>query len=302
MGRVLQPFEYYEPLTVTEALSLMSSASTKVLAGGCDLVPSMRCGIVRPTRVVSLRKVRGLDVLKLDPRGGFHAGALVKIHQCATHAREGDGLAALWDAVELVQPHIRNMGTLIGNVCSAVPFLDIPVALVALQAEIRITNGNSQRALLVEDFYTAAGTTALKAGELVLSIALPPPAQNASSAHFRINKGRRREADLPKVNASCYVALDAPTKTIVEAVIAVGCCSFRPLRMREAEAVLKGAPAERTSYARAAAAAAKCIAPLTNAPWVEETRQEFVHALVFDALEKAAHRASSKTNTSRSAA
>lgn len=291
MGRVLQPFEYFEPVTVPEALSLAAPKGAKLLAGGCDLVPSMRAGTLRASRVVSLMKVRGLDALRLDAEAGLHLGALVTIRQCANLAGLSSRWGALYDAIELVQPHIRNMGTLVGNVCSAVPFLDIPVALAALRAEIRITNGTNERALAVDTFYTAPGTTALNAGELVSSIVLPPVPPNAASAYLRINKARRREADLQKVSAACYVALDSSAETVVDSVVVAGCCGFGPLPIPEAAAALNGAPANSASYALAADIAGGALAPMTDAPWVEEMRKALARTLVRDALERAAGRA-----------
>ncbi len=293
MGRVLQPFEYYEPTTIAEAVALAAVPDASLLAGGCYLVPGMRCGIVRPRRVVSVMKVEGLDGFGLDSRGELRVGAKVKIRELRWLARI-PGRAALSDAAEKLQPaDIGNMGTLVGNVCSAVPFYDLPVALTALGAEVRISDGVSERTLPVDEFYPAPRTTAAQAGELVTSIALPPIPPNSGSAFGKIAKAPRREGDLNRVSAACFVALDGERETIVDAAIAVGNCGVGPRRVPAVESAIRGRPAAPETYARAADAAAAGTAPMTDAAWVEETRRALVRALVRDALEQAADRARS---------
>lgn len=295
MGRVLQPFEYYEPTTLAAALALLAVPGVVLLAGGCYLVSAMRCRIVRPSRVVSIMKVAGLDDLNVHSENGLRVQAQVKLREIENHALVRRHWTALYDAVTQIRPaHIRNMGTLAGNACSAVPFLDVPVALAALRAQLRIVSATGDRKLSIEDLYTAPQKTAVGTGEIVHSIYLPPTAAHSGSALRRILKAPRREGDLGKVNASCYLALDAQTDTVADATLVVGCCSFGPVRIPAAEAQLQGAPATDETFARAADIAAMSIAPMTNAAWVETTRQAFVRVLVRDALAAAARRARGK--------
>lgn len=297
MARVLQPFEYFEPDTMSEALSLTTDAGSKLLAGGCELVLSMRRQIAHYDRLVSIRHVPGLDVFYAHPKRGLEAGAQVKIGRLARDIWVSKRFGALHEAIDqLHPPHILNMGTLVGNVCSAVPYTDIPLGLMALRAEVRIDSITGRRAIPLENFYIGPKATAVRPGEMVTSIFIPPPAASAASAFRKIYKAPRREGDLHKVNAAAYLALDIETDTIIDATVVVGCCSFAAYRVPEAEQALVGVLARTQCFERAADIAAGSVKPMTDAGWVEEVRAQFVRVLVRDVLEHAASRARMKTN------
>lgn len=295
MGRVLQPFEYYEPNSLDEAIRLSREPGSKLIAGGCDLVLSLRRAQVHYDRLISVMKLPGLDTFSAHPKSGIEIGAKIKISRLACDIWVSKRFGALHEAIDqLHPPHIRNMGTLVGNVCSAVAYTDIPPSLMALRAEVRVLGPNGTRSVRLDEFYNGPRHTVLAPGEIVTSIFVPPPAPSANSAFRKIYKAPRREGDLHKVNAAAYVALDPKTETIVDATVVVGCCGYAAYRVSAAETALKGAPALSDSYAKAGDIAAASIKPMTDAAWVEETRQQFVRVLVRDTLEQAAARARAK--------
>jgi aerobic carbon-monoxide dehydrogenase medium subunit len=295
MGRVLQPFEYFEPTSVADAITLLAEPGAKVLAGGCELVLGLRRGTARHARLVSIMKVDGLSTFRAHPKVGVEVGALVKIRTLENDIWLAKRWGALHESLEqLHPPQIHNMGTVVGNVCAAVPYYDVPTALVALRASLRIQGPRGEREVPIESFYVAPGRTVVKADEIVTAMLVPPPAPDASSAFKKILKAKRREGDLHKVNAAAYVALDTATDRVAEATVAIGCCVFKPVRVAAAEAALTGAPATTASFTEAAAIAARSVEPMTGAPWIEEIRRDFVHVLVRDVLEQAASRARSK--------
>ncbi len=295
MGRVLQPFEYFEPRTFDEAYTLVSTPGADFIAGGCELVLSMRRGTVQRERLVSILALPGLNTFSAHPKVGLEIGAAVKINKLASDIWVSKRWGALHEAIDqLHPPHIRNMGTLVGNVCSAVPYTDIPTALMALKAEIRIANVSGTRTVPIESFYTGPRTSQAGQGDLVTSIFVPPPGARASSAFRKIYKAPRREGDLHKVNAAAFVRLSEDTETIEDATVVVGCCGPAPYRVFEAETMLKGLFAQTENFTRAGDMAARSVLPMTDAPWVEEARREFVRVLVRDVLEHATSRARMK--------
>ncbi|RWC12232.1 FAD binding domain-containing protein [Mesorhizobium sp.] len=295
MARVIQPFEFVEPSTIDEALGLASSEGSRLFAGGCELVLSMRRGLARYNRLVSIMGITGLDGFRAHPKHGLEFGAQVKIRQLANHIWVGKRWAALHEAMEqLHPPHIMNMGTVVGNLCSAVPYYDLPTSLYAHRAVIRIGDASKVRDLPIDDFYVGSRLTALKPGEMVTSVFVPPPVADAGSAFKKIYKARRRSEDLHKINAAAYVALDAAKEAIVDATLVVGSVGFKPVRIVEAEAALIGKPASHATYEAAAGIAAGTVAPLTDAAWVEEIRSEWIRILARDVLEQAASRARSR--------
>ncbi|WP_181183472.1 MULTISPECIES: xanthine dehydrogenase family protein subunit M [unclassified Mesorhizobium] len=295
MGRVIQPFEFVEPSTIDEALGLAAAEGSRLFAGGCELVLSMRRGEVRYRRLVSIMGVGGLGGFRAHPKHGLEFGAQVKIRQLANHIWVGKRWAALHEAIEqLHPPHIMNMGTVVGNLCSAVPYYDLPTSLYAHRAVIRIGDGRSDRELPIDDFYIGPRMTALGRGEMVTSIFVPPPLADAGSAFKKIYKARRRSNDLHKINAAAYVALDADKETIVDATLVIGSVGAKPVRIAKAETVLRGQSAGHAAYEAAAEIAAKAVEPMTDAAWVEEIRSEWIRLLARDVLEQAASRARSR--------
>jgi aerobic carbon-monoxide dehydrogenase medium subunit len=295
MGRVLQPFEYVKPTTIAEAIRLTTEPGADLIAGGCELVLSMRRGKVQPARLVSVLDIPGLNVFSAHPKIGIEIGASVKINRLARDIWISKRWAALHEAIDqLHPPHIRNMGTVVGNVCSAIPYTDIPPALMALRAVVHLESASGPRAVPIDQFYTGPRTSVAGAGDFVTKIVVPPPGSNASSAFRKIYKAPRREGDLHKVNAAAAVVLDEEGTTIQESTIVVGCCGPAPYRIYDAEKAIAGQSATTATYSHAADLATHSLRPMTDAAWVEETRAEFVRVLVRDVLEHAAARARMK--------
>jgi xanthine dehydrogenase YagS FAD-binding subunit len=122
----VKAFEWVSPASVEEAVSLLKSAPTsrdmdeaaRPLAGGQDLLTTMKDYLTRPVRVVNLKSIRGLDKIEGDAKKGLRIGALVTLAQLEEHAvvrRDFPGLAEAAHSVATQQ--IRNLGTVGGNLC-----------------------------------------------------------------------------------------------------------------------------------------------------------------------------------------
>ena len=86
---------------------------------------------------------------------------------------------------------IRNMGTVGGNLFAPPPSGDFAVALLALDAQVKLVRVDGERVLPLADFYTGFMTTALAPGELVTEIRVPVPEGLAVYAKV----GRRQAQD-----------------------------------------------------------------------------------------------------------
>ena len=122
----MKAFEWVSPASVEEAVGLLRSApassdvdeAARPLAGGQDLLTTMKDYLTRPVRVVNLKGIRGLDRVEGDGRKGLRVGALVTLAQLEEHAvvrRDFPGLAEAAHSVATQQ--IRNLGTVGGNLC-----------------------------------------------------------------------------------------------------------------------------------------------------------------------------------------
>jgi xanthine dehydrogenase YagS FAD-binding subunit len=122
----MKAFEWVSPTTVADAASLLKNApavrdpdeAARPIAGGQDLLTTMKDYATRPVRVVNLKGIAGLDRIEPDGKGGLKIGALVTLAQLEESApvrRSFPGLAEAAHSVATQQ--IRNLGTVGGNLC-----------------------------------------------------------------------------------------------------------------------------------------------------------------------------------------
>lgn len=119
----MKAFEWANPTTLADAARLLETQSQEfdeapqLLAGGQDLLTSMKDYLVRPARIVNLKSIRGLNRIVSD-RTGLRIGALVTLTELEEHQvvkRNFPGLAEA--AHSVATPQIRNLGTVGGNLC-----------------------------------------------------------------------------------------------------------------------------------------------------------------------------------------
>jgi xanthine dehydrogenase YagS FAD-binding subunit len=122
----MKAFEWVSPKSVNEAVSLLKSApagddpddAARPIAGGQDLLTTMKDYITRPTRVVNLKSIRGLDRIEGDARKGLTIGALVTLAELEEHAEVRRSFPGLAEAAHsIATQQIRNLGTVGGNLC-----------------------------------------------------------------------------------------------------------------------------------------------------------------------------------------
>jgi CO/xanthine dehydrogenase FAD-binding subunit len=179
---------------------------------------------------------------------------------------------------------IRNMGTVGGNLFTPPPGGDVAVALLALDARVRLVGPHGARTLALADLYTGFMTTALEADELVAEILVPTV--ELETAFLKLG---RKQANTPAV-VTVAVALRR-REGIVETVrIALGAAGPHPIRAAGAEAALTGTALRLADIARAAEAAARECRPFTDAIATEWYRRRMTGVLVRRALDQVAGR------------
>jgi len=121
----MQEFEWSSPATVEQAVKLLAeiqaddpNENARPMAGGQDLLTTMKEHILRPQRVVNLKLIEGLDHIDGTAATGLKIGALAKLHTIETHPEilaSFPGLAEAAHSIASVQ--LRNQGTIGGNLC-----------------------------------------------------------------------------------------------------------------------------------------------------------------------------------------
>jgi 4-hydroxybenzoyl-CoA reductase subunit beta len=114
----LPQFEVRQPSSLDEAVKLrVEHPQSHLLGGGTDLMVNVRRGIVSPTVVIDMNRVRELRTIKADA-DMLEVGSSVRVAELAAHpdvARHYPVVAQA--ASQIAGPTHRNMGTVGGNIC-----------------------------------------------------------------------------------------------------------------------------------------------------------------------------------------
>lgn len=277
------PFDYHRVHDLPQAIELLAELGdeAKVLAGGQSLVPMMNFRLVRPTALVDINRVPGLDRVERDG-DRLAVGALVRHRAIEQLSGErASGYEVLRRAAPWVGHFpIRARGTFGGSIAHADPAGEWCMLALALDASIVCEGSDGAREVSAEDFFLGFMTTALEPGEVVTEVRFPRPWPCASVQEFA-----RRHGDFAIVAVA--VAVDLPDERCRDARIVVGGVDELPVRASEAEEALRGAPCSSGLFAEAGAAAAREIDPVGDIHGSAQYRRELTDVLVRRGLEEA---------------
>ena len=151
----------------------------------------------------------------------------------------------------------------VGNACCATHPSDLAVALVALDASIKLQGPKGTRSVKLDDFYLLPGDTPdrehdIKPGELITEVTVPYTGWYQRSAYLKIRDRESYEFAL----CSAAIALDLDGQTIRDASIAAGGVGTKPWRLPEVAQALIGKRAGQDTFQRAAELATNGARPL----------------------------------------
>src|SRR5205807_7086811 len=194
----LPSFKLLRPHTVQEAVGYLAryAGSIQIVAGGTDIIPSMKQRLFEPEYLLDIRAIEELDRIRVVAGVGVEIGALTSLSTLEDSAYIQRNYPVLHEAVKTVaSPILRNMGTVGGNICLdtrcvwynqsltwrkscgfcikkdgdlchvapggtkcwAAFSADTPPALLCLDAEIEIASASATRQIPLRDFYTGEG-------------------------------------------------------------------------------------------------------------------------------------------------
>src|SRR5882762_10408542 len=109
-------FDYIKPTTIPEAVAAAAEPGAAYLASGTNLLDLMKGGIARPTRLVDVTRLPGLDQIEHLAGGGVRIGALVRNADLAHDPDFARSYPAIAEALlSGASPQLRNAATVGGN-------------------------------------------------------------------------------------------------------------------------------------------------------------------------------------------
>ena len=278
----LPAFEYACPATLSEAVALLAShdGDAKAIAGGQSLVPMLAFRVASPSLLVDLRKLPGLDQIKIT-EAGVSLGALVRWRDIEDDARLRQAHPLLAAAIKHVAHYqIRNRGTVGGSVAHADPAAEMPGVVVTCEAAIAVTGKSGARVIPADSFFQGALTTALAPDEIITEIRFPawPAGRRFGFEEFALRRG-----DFALAAAAVFYDQDAGGRAANAHVGVIG-VGDRPVRLATVEAALDGARVDAAVIARAAAAASAAVDPQDDIHASAAYRRSLVGTMVERAL------------------
>jgi 4-hydroxybenzoyl-CoA reductase subunit beta len=314
----LPDFRFVAPRSVEEAgdvLAAHAPGEAMVVAGGTDLLPNMKRRQQTPKTLVGLRRIGWLR--QIVDREELSLGAGLTLTDVVRDPRIARRYTALWQAASLVAtPHLRNMGTLGGNICLdtrcnyydqnyewrkaidfcmkkdgatcwvatssprclAVSSTDTAPALMALGAEVTLASATGVRHIAIADLYRNDGIHYLtrRPDEIVTAVRLPR-LDGWRSTYVKLR--RRGSFDFPVLSVAAAVKV-AADGTVETARIVLGAVASRPVTADKAATTLVGGALSDDAIAHAAMLAAEPARPMDNTDftllWRKRVTREYV--------------------------
>ncbi len=323
----LPTFQLLRPKTLDDAVDMMAKyeGDVKVVAGGTDLLPSMKQKLFTPAYVLDLRGIGALRGIRDVPGEGIAIGALTSLTAVEHSVVIRRDFPVLYEAVKTVaSPVIRNMGTLGGNVCLDTRCLwynqslawrkscgfclkkdgnlchvapggkfcwaafsgDTAPALLCLAAEIEVAGPNGLRRIPLSEFYVNDGIVRLHLAKNEIVTRIHLP-ESAAGWRGSYQKLRvRGSIDYPL--AGVAVALKMNSGRIEDARVAITAVNPAPHLLKDADAQLIGAAPSEEVADRIGELAARTAKPLTTSVLTPEYRREMVRVFAKRAVMQAA--------------
>ncbi|HXF83307.1 MAG TPA: FAD binding domain-containing protein [bacterium] len=285
---------YTAPHTLDEALRTLADlgAAATVVAGGQDVLPRMHQGLLRPSHLLDISRLRGLTAVEVagDRGGRLHVGALVTHAALAREPVIRAAAPLLAEAAAQIGGgiQVRNRGTIGGAAAAANPAYDLPACLVALDAVVVLAGPRERRRVSAAAFFSGAGRTDCRADELVLGFEMPPMPPRTGWAYAKL---KFTEGGSTVAGAACLLTL-GPDGRCARASVVLSGVADRPVPLALAAERLAGEPVTPETLEAAAAAAPGAVEhPLEDVLAGGAYRRAMAHVMAAEALARAAGRA-----------
>jgi carbon-monoxide dehydrogenase medium subunit len=275
------PFAYHRATTIPEVLERLRSGDpdTKILAGGQSLIPMLKLRLARPSSLVDITRVEGLDYVRLG-HDALSVGATARLYELESDLVR-DACPLLRAAVRHVgHTAIRTRGTVCGSLAHADPAAELPLVACCLDAELEVAGVRGPRTIAAGDFFASFLSTTLEADELVTAARFPALGRDVGWAFDELTK---RAGDFAIVSVAVTLQRGADG-AVRRPRITLGAVADRPLRRPRVERALDGQPGGREAFRAAAEDATSDLDPPADVHGSSSFRRQIARVLLERAL------------------
>jgi len=230
-------FKFLAPTQIKDSTKFLSQEKdSDIFSGGTDLGVQVNKGKIQPKKVLSLHLIPELYQLKSNSQR-ISVGARVTLEELRKLCEDKIPEFAKYLDI-FASPQIKNVATLIGNMANASPIGDTSPFLLVVEAVIHVQGTQGKRKIPIEKFFLGYRKTALKKGEVIVSVDFEIPSRQES---FKLYKtSQRKDLDISAVNAAFRLVWDSKNEKIIKARLAMGGVAATPLRLIKTEKSLLG--------------------------------------------------------------
>jgi len=235
----MTPFDLVEPATLTDAIRLLDpdDPTVRPIAGGTALMLMMKSGVFKPSKLISLAKVRdGMACINAAPDGELTIGAMTPlgvIERAVRVARHAPVIVQTM--LRLSNVRVRNVATIGGALAHGDPHMDLPPVLMALGAVASVLGPDGERSLPIEELFLGYFETTLKKNELIADVRIPAQGKKRA-AYLKVTTGSAD--DWPALGVAAV--LDLEDGVVKTARITVSAATDKATRLKDTGKVLKG--------------------------------------------------------------
>lgn len=283
---VIRDFEYHVPETVQEAVEILNRYDDIcIIAGGTDVIPKLKSGILQPAHLISLKGLKELKNVRYDEKEGLVFGAGCTLRELEAFEPVRKHYVALWEGMHsIANTQIRNAGTPVGNIVNALPSADTSAPMLVLEAKLRAVSVQGERIIPVDELFTGVSRTCLQPDELVTEVMIPPLKPGTGTMYFKYSV--RKALDLAMVGTAAKITVENGVCT--DAKIGLGAVAITPKRALHAEKILVGRKLTEEVIAEAALVASEQdCEPITDMRATKEYRREMVRVMTRDTIKQA---------------
>lgn len=266
--------KFLRPQSVFEAVNLLQDPATFLLAGGTAAAMNRDEKIRTVIDLSGLAELKTIDVNSQRIR----LGAMVTMTQIRRHASLLPAL--IMCARSIGSTPLRNVITVGGELAHGVYWNDLPVLLLAADAQVELQTANQCEKVPIATFLADHPKRVLSGGKMITAVEIPLPAD-----HLTYEKFARTQVDYTLCDVA--IRLWIHDGIVHDARVAVGGVVPLARRVSEVEQALVGAPAETASFRRAANVVVDALAFRPDFRISREYQKHLVETLVYRQLETA---------------